>query len=219
MKRICLLIGSALVLALTVAAARSQTATAGDGLVRTTWPSAEDPGPPFYARIEPPAPYVFHDGEWAAVVFYRDPECDQIQGFNLLNFFDPPAAFACPSTVHGTNLWVGAPQNGAPKIAHSNGNGAVPVWFIPADVINQATGDGELTIEELAGLDGLIVGHADQFDEVLHPHPLPPALGGGGHPNPKLIQNAQGWLEDGRRFSLHVTEIDEEVKAIQIQFR
>jgi hypothetical protein len=215
MKRSYLLI--AVTLALAMATAWSQTVAADGGLVRTTWPSAEDPGPPFYARIEPAPPHVFNDGDLAAIVFYRDPACVPVE-FNLLFFFDPPAAFGCPLTVQGASLWHGEPLIGAPKIATISGTGAVPVWFVPVDAVNQATQDGVLTIDELAGLDGRLVGQADQFNETLHPHPLPPELGGGGHPNPKLVQDAHGWLEDGRRFSLHVTQVHGEVMAIHIQF-
>jgi hypothetical protein len=215
MKRIPLSVALVLGIALTLLAA---PAVAGTGLVRTTWPSVEDPGPPFYARIQPVPPHVFDDGEWAAVVFYRDPGCVPT-GFNLLDFFDAPAAFGCQLTVEGASLWHGEAFAGAPKIVVSRGTGAVPVWFVPAGVIHPAIDDGVLTIGELAGLDGLLVGHASQFNETLHPHALPPELGGGGHPNPKLIMNAHGGLEDGRRFNLHVTEVEGEVQAIQIQFR
>ena len=110
-------------------------------------------------------------------------------------------------------------MNGAPKIAQTSGNGAVPVWFVPMEEINQITQDGDLTIAELGEMDGLLIGYADQFNETLHPHPLPPQMGGGGHPNPKLVLDAKGQLEDGRQFNLHITQVQDEVQAIQIQFR
>lgn len=216
MKKFSLLIGVALVLTLVAGTAWTQFVTADDGLVRTTWPSAEDPGLPYYARIDLTPLHVFDDGEWAAIAFYRDPACVPAD-FNLLQFFDVPAAFGCELVVTGSSLWQGEPFNGAPKIVNSSG--AAIVWFVPAAVIAQAMQDGELTIGELAGLEGLLVGQAQQFNEVLHPHPLPPELGGGGHPNHKLVQNAQGELEDGRRFSLHITEVNDELRAIQIRFR
>lgn len=100
-------------------------ALADDGLIRTTWPSADDPGVPFYARIEPVPPHAPTDGEWAAIVFYRDPGCQPLQGFNLLDFLDPPVAFGCPLTVEGFSLWLGEPFIGAPKIVNTRGARAV----------------------------------------------------------------------------------------------
>jgi hypothetical protein len=217
MKRKLLIIGIVLALGLAVTIAGTQVSAANNGLVRTDWPSAEDPGPPFYARTDHVPPFVFNDGEWAAIVFYREPSCVPAN-FNLIQFFDPPAAFGCAPVTHGYSLWQEA-MTGAPKIAKTNGSGAVPVWFVPVEAVNQVTQDGDLTINELEGVDGLLVGYADQFDETLHPHTLPPELGGGGHPNPKLILNAKGQLEDGRQFNLHITQVRDEVKAIQIQFR
>lgn len=216
MKRNVLIIGILLGLTLVAAVAWSQVSAANNGLVRTDWPSAEDPGPPFYARTDHVPPFVFNDGEWAAIVFYREPSCVPVD-FNLVQFFDPPAAFGCALTTQGYSLWQEA-LTGAPKIVKTSG-GAVPVWFAPVDEVNQVTQDGDLLIGELEGLDGLLVGYADQFEETLQPHPLPPELGGGGHPNPKVIVEAKGQLEDGRQFNLHFTQVQDEVKAIQIQFR
>lgn len=190
-------------------AAQSPLAPADDvqfnqshGLVRTTWPSAEDPGMPFYARIEI-GQIVTVDG-WAIIAFYRDPACIPAD-FNLLTFFDAPAAFGCPHTVAGFNLWHGEAFAGAPKIVQSQGMGAVPFWFVPAGAVLDAVADDVLTIGELTALPGRIAGYASHFNEVLHPDALPPFLGGGGHPNPKRIQTAKGTLEDGRRFQFHYT--------------
>lgn len=193
-------------------------ALADDGLVRTAWPSADDPGVPFYARIEPFPPHVVNDGEWAAIVFYRDPGCVPAE-FNLLDFFDAPAAFSCPLTVEGFSLWIGEPFAGAPKIGKARGTGAVPVWFVPLSSFQAATQDGVLTIGELAGLEGLVLGTASKFNETLHPHPLPPEFGGGGHKIPKLILTAHGQLEDGQSFSVLFTEVNDETRAVQITFR
>lgn len=223
MKRKILLVLPILIISLVAVivavVAGPATVTAGEGLVRTTFPSANDPGPPFYARIEPSPPHFLNDGQWAAIVFYRDPGCDEIQAFNLLNFFDFGPAFNCALTVHGANFWEVEPLSGAPKMAHSLGNGAVPIWFVPLDAAQQAAQDGELEVGELASLEGLLAGYAEEFNEELHPTTLPPHLGGGGNRNPKLIINARGSLEDGRAFSLHITEVNEELESIHIEFR
>ena len=106
MKRNFLIIGVVLAFSLVATIAWSQVSAADSGLVRTDWPSAEDPGPPFYARIDDVAHFVFHDGEWAAILFYRDPSCIPAN-FNLLQFFDPPAAFGCAPITQGYSLWQG----------------------------------------------------------------------------------------------------------------
>jgi hypothetical protein len=217
MKRKILIISVLLALGLAAVIAGTQASAANNDLVRTDWPSAEDPGPPFYARTDHAPPFVFNDGEWAAIVFYREPGCVPAS-FNLIQFFDPPAAFGCAPVTQGYSLWQES-MTGAPKIAKTSGGGAVPVWFVPVEAVNQVMQDGDLTISELEELDGLLVGYADQFEETLQPHSLPPELGGGGHPNPKLVLDAKGQLEDGRQFNLHITQVRDEVKAIQIQFR
>lgn len=175
------------------------------GLVRTAFPT-DDPFGPFYARIVDRPPFAFSDGVWSAIWFYRDPGCVR-PDFNLLLFFDVPAAFACPLTVHGFQLWHGQPGVGAPHTVRSHGSGAVPLWFVPEAVFLEAIQDGELTIGELASLPGLIVGHASRFEELLQPDPAPPELGGGGHRVVKINVSALGTLEDGRQFQLQVAGV------------
>ena len=180
-------------------------AMAGQGLIRTNFPSADDPGPPLYARVGDPAgPTFYNDGEWAAIVFYRDPGCIPAD-FNLLDFF-AFGSFGCEMTLSGFALWEVEPGSAPPKILNAAGD-QVPVWFVPLETATQASADGVLTIGELSGLDGLLMGEASIFNEVFQPIPLPPELGGGGHENPKLIQNADGQLEDGRQFTLHVSQL------------
>lgn len=204
------------ILGLMMMVAAPATATSAAGLVRTSWPSAEDPGMPFYSRVELLPPFVFNDGDWAAVVFYRDPACVP-EDFNLISVFDVPRAFGCQQTVHGTSLWNGEPFAGAPRQITIDGNGAVPVWFVPWEAVeDRATAEGTLTVADLEAIDGLVVGYADHYSETLHPHP---ALGGGGHPNPKMIVDARGQLDDGRDFQLHIAWIRDVVRSIKIDFR
>ncbi|MDX1612762.1 MAG: hypothetical protein R3300_00555 [Candidatus Promineifilaceae bacterium] len=217
MKTIGLVSAVGLVSVLLVALTGATTAQAEEGLVRTTWPSAEDPGMPFYARVELLPPYIFNNGEWAAIVFYRNPDCVP-PNFNLISVFDVPAAFSCPHTVQGASLWQGEIFNGAPKSINISGSGAVPVWFVPWEAVkDQAKADGVLTVTDLLQIEDRLVGYADHYAEELQPHP-DPAFGGGGHPNPKMIVNAHGQLEDGRAFKLHITWVHDEVRSIQIQF-
>jgi hypothetical protein len=189
------------------AAARPQPSF---GLVRTTWPSGDDPGVPAYARIEPVPPHVYSDGELAAIVFYRDPACIPAD-FNLLTFFGAPAAFGCTPLVTGASLWQGEPFSAPPMSTTARGT-AVPVWFVPAEIVNAAVADGLLTIGELSGLAGLVMGTADRFHETLHPVEGP-------HPQPLLVLGAHGRLEDGRRFSLQITSVSGALKSIRIELR
>ncbi len=95
--------------------------------------------------------------------------------------------------------------------------GAVPVWFVSWPVLQAAAADGVLTITELAGLPTLVKGHADQFDETLHPLQ--------GARNGHLKMNAFGTLPDGRSFRVQVTAVNNrgtggvaEPKHVAIEF-
>lgn len=209
----------ALALAMTLLAGYAAPADAAEdaGLVQTSWPSADDPGMPFYARVELFPPFIFNDGEWAAVVFYRDPACVP-EDFNLISVFDVPGAFFCPHTVHGTSLWNGAYLNGSPRMVTMEGNGAVPVWFVPWKAVSdRARADGVLTVSDLAETEGILIGYADRYHETLQPH-ADPNFGGGGHPNPSMTVNASGVLDDGRGFQLHIDWIKDQVRSTQIDF-
>lgn len=185
-----------------------------NGLTRIPSPSAELPGPPFYARTAPPPEPIFVVDGWAVIQFYRDPACIRAD-FNLLAFFDPPAAFGCTLLVEGFALREG--ELPVPKVVRQQGIGSVPYWFVPADAVLAAIQDGVLTIGELAAIPGRLVGEATSFNEMQHAS-APPAFGGGGHRNPMLTQSAQGTLEDGRRFEYHLTEIGVEVRSIELHF-
>jgi hypothetical protein len=185
-------------------------------LIRMTFPG-DFPGVPGYARVEDRPPHVYIVDGLAVIAFYRNPNCVR-PDFNLLELFDVPAAFGCAPTVEGFALYEpGDFPAGAPKVVHATGTGAVPFWFAPAAAIEAAMTDGELTIGELAALDGLLVGYATHFTEMLHPNPE--GVISGGHPNHKLIQTAHGTLVDGRRFQYHLTEIGGEVRSIGLRIR
>jgi hypothetical protein len=86
------------------------------GEVRVEFPD-DDPGPPFYARIR--HNFAIQNGQWAAIIFYRSPNC-VAPSFNLLRLFNP-AAFGCPLTVEGFALYdqVPPPPGVSPKGAHA----------------------------------------------------------------------------------------------------
>ncbi len=164
--------------------------------VLTHYPTADDPGPPFYARIE--AGFVIQDGTTAAIVFYRNPSCVPA-GFNLLNLFDAPRASGCALMVEGFDIWKnGPPPAGmAPILSETRGLGAVPVWFFSWSEVRAVMSDHKLTITELKSLPSLRKGSASFYQETLHPY-------GGAQVDVKNIV-AHGLLESGSPFQLRVT--------------
>lgn len=175
------------------------TATAA-AQIRTEIPT-EDPGPPFYARIERQAAHTEiapHTDEWAAIVFYRSPECVP-PDFNLMDLFHVPQAFACQLTIDGFEIWRNGPPpiDFAPMMAVFRGTGSVPIWFVSWPQLQAAVADDNLTLTELMAMDSLIVGSANQFHETLHPTD--------GAVNPRLVITARGTLSDGRSFDLQHT--------------
>ncbi len=154
---------------------------------------------PFYARIAGTTPMVsqeiYHNDEWAAIVFYYDP-ASVPSDFNLLQFYDfnnfPPGQ-NLPMTVAGFVLWdrdaMAAFQPWFQEEIH--GLGAVPVWFVSwPELRDDAIGDGVLTVAELESLGSLRKGAAAIYQEVLHPLK-------------HITINAEGLLEDGKSFQFH----------------
>jgi hypothetical protein len=183
------------------------------GQLLTSWLSDEDPGLPYYARVESTPPYVLHDDDFAAIVFYRGPEGIP-EDFNLLAFFDLPTgpeslgAFAVPLNVSGTYVWSEEVWVGAPRIINSLGLGSVPVWFVPTIPLlaHIDANDRVLTMADLRGIAGIRVGSATQFQEALHPIANPSEMGGGGHPRPSLRIIARGTLEGGGQFAVSLSK-------------
>jgi hypothetical protein len=91
-------------------------------------------------------PFVFTDGQWVAIPFWRNPACVP-PDFNLLNLFDPPPRpFNCPLTVDGFAIWKNGPAiDPGPELAHFRGLGSVPVWFVRWSDLQAAVADLEST--------------------------------------------------------------------------
>ncbi|MGK2960662.1 MAG: hypothetical protein ACSLFK_00805 [Gemmatimonadaceae bacterium] len=163
----------------------------------------ESPMFPFYARAEPPADvggFAYRTDEWAAIVFYRNPDCVPI-AFNLLQFYDFNFGdvFGCAPTVDGFSLHVEPTGTTPPKTSNLSGN-AVPIWFVPWDAeFQQAVENGALTIVELEAMDGLVKGVATEFREILGSVQF--------HPTPKINISARGEIlpeSGGGSFSYNV---------------
>lgn len=186
------------------------------GAVRLAVPG-ESPGMPAYARISSGGPLdlepVPHNGEWAVIVFYRDPGCVPAD-FNLVDFFAIPAVFDCPLTMSGFEIWEGGE---APIMSHMEGLGAVPVWFVSWPELAPQVSDGVLTINDLESLNPLI-GSASFCVEELRP------TGGVKHPTYSLV--AHGQLADGRSFQVelavsadHTPQDGDKVASVNISFK
>ncbi len=171
----------------------------------------EDTAPPLYTAaggapnfLPDGSVFVIHDGQWAAIPFYRPPECVPLD-FNLLEGFDL-AALDCPLLVEGFAEF----RDPGPILTELNGLGAVPVWFVRWSELQDATADDELTILELASLESLEIGSADFYHEQNHIF--------GIHPVSHLTVVARGTLEDGRSFALSAVEVALELVKVRIAF-
>ena len=148
----------------------------------------ESPMFPFYARAEPPADvggFAYHDDDWAAIVFYRDPSCVPAD-FNLFQFYDFNfgSVFGCTSLVDGFSLHVEPDGLTPPKVSNLTGR-AVAIWFVPWNEEFQEAVDAEaLTVGQLENMDGLVKGVATHFRETLGSVEF--------HPQPKINLSASG---------------------------
>lgn len=166
-----------------------------------------DPILPYYARIS--AAEIYHNDDWAVVVFYRPPSCVP-DAFNLLEFYDMAALEApdCPLTVDGIFIWDEPWEQ--PALINLHGLGAVPVWFVSWDEMQDAVEDGSLTIGELSALPSLMEGSASFYHEMLQPYPTVKG---------KIEYGAKGSLTDGRSFQVHVTWIGVHEMRVDIKIR
>ncbi len=170
----------------------------------------ESPGAPYYARLGGPT-IAPHTAQWAAIVFYRNPACVP-SSFNLMSFFAGPAAFGCPLTVEGFEIWENGPgQDPAPRLSKLREAGPVPIWFVSWPQLQAAAADGALTMAELSALPSLITGVATQFSETLHPSQ--------SNKKGKINIGAHGSLSDGRIFDFQLVAHDADVKHVTIRFR
>ncbi len=167
----------------------------------------EDPGGPFYARIEPGV--ILHTDEWAAIAFYRETYCVP-DDFNLLDFYHVPNAFFCPLTVHGFVIYKN-PAPSPPAQSKLQGNGAVPIWFVRWNELGAAVADGVLTKDEILALPSLLKGEARFFEETLHPSD--------GAQRGMLELNAFGYLPDGRSFDFQAVGVMRGLTHVRIEFK
>jgi len=169
-----------------------------------TVPSPGVPGPPFYANFS--GTFMPTDGTLVGIAFYREPFC--IPGtFNLLVQFNPPTAFGCTLTIEGKR-WLHDPATDPfPFQIRYSGLGAVPIYFVDAEELAAAAGDGVLTIGELQTLPSLLMGVADDFHQVIHNSNQAPGAAAQGNDKGHEELDANGTiLGTGRPFFFHYVE-------------
>ncbi len=190
---------------------QQMTQIGSEGLTRKDIP-AEDPGPPFYARVTSILDQFFHEDGWLAVPIYRDPSCVPAD-FNLLRLFDfpgpgGPGAFACPLLMHGFLLTEpDAPPARFPRQVELTGD-AVPFRFVPWSEFENEAQDGVVTFADLEAMDP-IPGTAHWYHETLKPR----------EEDHVIVIDAEGTLDDGRTFRFHVTHIQDRTRSVRVSFR
>ena len=162
---------------------------------------------PFWARVSNDMPKGMPvTDEYGIIYFYVQNTDDVTSNFNLLNFLDF-AAMGADIAVEGS-AWMKQPVLSPfqfPYMVKLKGLGAVHVWMITIDQVEQVNEDGEITMEELNNLiPPPSKGIATDFLENLWPY------GDGGAPNPGIIVKANGYIvegngdiETGQRFTFH----------------
>ena len=167
--------------------------TAGGPIIRHH--PGESLGPGYYALFL--RGFVPNDRGWVGIVFIRSPECVPA-GFNLLDWFDRPAAFGCQLTVEGDEWWHSLSEP-PPFQMRERGLGAVPVYFVRLSELTAAMADDVVTIVELHALPSLLIGSASYLLQVVHNTNQPT-----NHGHETLVSH--GTLEDGRTFEFRYNE-------------
>jgi hypothetical protein len=188
------------------------------------WPASAYQAPPSYAQISwvEGVREIYHDSEWAAIPFYRDPKCVP-PDFNLLDYFDVPRVFDCAPMVQGFEIIRN--QEPQPIKGVYWGLGDVTIYFVRWQKMQQAMADQRLTIDELKTLvktGDAMEGTAQYFWCELHPTPavVPPFIEISAN---GAIENRGFFSPAGRqpaRFQFYVTGGDQEalIQYIRIAF-
>jgi hypothetical protein len=187
--------------------------------VRLEFPGPLSQGPPYYAQLFT-LPGIglqaIHDGQWAAIPFFRELGCVPA-GLNLLDIrAAAPGAFACTLTVQGFEIRESlAPEDIFPIQGRLWGLGAVPILFVSWEELQTATLDGVLTLTELRALSTLRVGYATFFSMTHHPW-----APGDDFRGASIEISARGVLQDGRQFQFQVSavHVPKQLKHVTIRF-
>jgi hypothetical protein len=127
----------------------------------------EDPGIPTYARVGPILNQFLVAGDKLVIPFYRNPQCIP-ENFNLMNYYDPPAAFGCELMVNGRFVIEKDAEEGQFPIMVYTTGANVPIWIVNWDSFQSIMANGPVTITALESLDP-VKATAHLFEEYLSP--------------------------------------------------
>jgi hypothetical protein len=166
----------------------------------------EDPGIPIYARVGPILNQFFVTGNQLVIPFYRNPECIP-DSFNLLNYYDPPAAFGCELMVQGRFVIEKDAEEGQfPIMAHTTGS-EVPIWIVDWTGFQSLRANGAVTIVNLEELNP-IKATALQFNEYLSPRIN----------EHQVIIEAKGIVEStDQKFLFQLTHREDKIETILLE--
>ena len=166
----------------------------------------EDPGIPIYARVGPILNQFFVAGNQLVIPFYRNPVCIP-DTFNLMNYYDPPAAFGCELRVQGRFVIEKDAEEGQfPIMAHTIGT-EVPVWIVDWAGFQLLMDEGAVTMVDLEGLNP-IKATALQFEEYLSPRIN----------EHQVIIEAEGTVSGtDQEFYFSVTHVGDEIHSIVLE--
>jgi hypothetical protein len=156
----------------------------------------QTPGPPYYAHFG--RGFLPNDGQWAGLPFYRSPECVP-DTFNLLNQFDPPAAFGCPLLIQGLEWWHDPSSDPFPYQTYDRARRIVPIYFVLWSELQDAIADDVLTLAELRSLPSLRIGQTRDLTHSVQNTNYPRDFG-------REDFSARGWLVGGGTFEFRYKE-------------
>lgn len=166
----------------------------------------EDPGIPIYARVGPILNQFFVTDDQLVIPFYRDPQCVS-DNFNLLNYYDPPAAFGCELTVEGRFVIEKEAEAGDfPIMVHTVGN-QVPIWVVNWPDFQMQMESGSVTMADLKAMNPTI-GMADSFDEFLSPRMSDHQV---------IIEASGAILDTNEAFTFRLTHRADKIESISLE--
>jgi hypothetical protein len=166
---------------------------------------SEDPGIPIYARVGPILNQFFISDGRLVIPFYRAPDCIR-DDFDLLSYYDPPAAFGCELTVEGKFVIEKEADEGTFPIMTQTVGSQVPVWIVNWAEFQGLMENNSVTLTDIEGLHP-VKGVAQHYEEYLSPRM---------HEHEVIIE-ANGTIPDtNQQFTFVLTHRDDQIEWISL---